>query len=593
MVRGPAGRGRVRLRGNRFSAVVPLRAGTNAVTASCGRGRDASVSKPLLFRVRLDERPTARIRVSVSGRTVTLDAVDSAKSEVRAAPLVDYRWRPADDNPARVRLPRAGRRVSLTAPRVDGEYYVSLRVVDARGRGDRSTVYFVVAHGRPRVANLRRGNAAWIEGAVVYGVIPHRFGRRGFQAVTAKLDYLRSLGVDALWLSPVNSTIPGDFGYSVTDYFGLRADYGTKRDFRSLVREAHRRGIRVLMDFVPNHTSNAHPYFDDAEQHGRASRYWHFYARDEEGNYAYYFDWPHLPNLNYENHEVRRMVTEAFSYWVREFDVDGFRVDVAWGITERRPGFWPAWRRELKRIKPDLLLLAEASARDTYYFTSGFDAAYDWTGQLGQWSWEHVFDDTAAIAPALDYALSNPPLGYDADALVFRFLNNNDTGERFVDRHGVPLTRVAAAVLLTLPGLPCVYTGDEVGARYLPYEEAVGGVPWNDPEGLRPHYRRLIALRHELPALRSRHVERVLLDVPHRLYGYVRYGTRGEPPVLVLVNFGSRAATAAVTLPPRFRALRRTGALEDALVRGRIAVAAEGALRVPMEPLSARVLVAA
>ena len=143
------------------------------------------------------------------------------------------------------------------------------------------------------------------------------------------------------------------------------------------MREAHDRDIRVLMDFVPNHTSAAHRYFKDASHLGRESRYWDFYDRDADGTVTNYFDWTHLPNLNFDNPEVRRMITEAFAYWVGELDVDGFRVDVAWGVKERAPGFWPELRAQLDAIKPGVLLIAEASARDPYYYSHGFEAAYD------------------------------------------------------------------------------------------------------------------------------------------------------------------------------------------------------------------------
>ena len=107
----------------------------------------------------------------------------------------------------------------------------------------------------------------------------------------------------------------------------------------------------MLLDFVPNHTSDQHPWFVDAQANGPASVYWDYYDRDADGQPTHYFDWTNLPNLNYSNPEVERFMLEAFSYWVREFGVDGFRTDACWGVKERKPDFWPKWRRELKRIK--------------------------------------------------------------------------------------------------------------------------------------------------------------------------------------------------------------------------------------------------
>src|SRR5690606_12749843 len=129
--------------------------------------------------------------------------------------------------------------------------------------------------------------------------------------------------------------------------------------------------------------------------------------------------------------------------------------------------FWTAWRDELRRIKPDLLLLAEASVRDPFYGDQGFDAAYDWTEALGEWAWRDAFDSerTAALLRTAIAASQEAA----QEALVFRFLDNNDTGARFIERYGPQRARLAAVLLLTLPGLPMIYTGQEVGARFEPY----------------------------------------------------------------------------------------------------------------------------
>ncbi len=235
-----------------------------------------------------------------------------------------------------------------------------------------------------------------------------------------------------------------------------------RTEFRRLVEAAHARGLRVLMDFVPNHTSVEHPYFQDAEKNRKSSAYWDFYDRDPGGNPTHYFDWFHLPNLNYDNPEVQRFMLEAFTYWVREFDVDGFRVDAVWGIKERQPAWIDAFLAEMNRIKPDTLLIAEASARDKFYFEHGFDAAYDWTDELGHWAWGEALGGIAPIGQAMVDVLTDSGRGYADDALVMRFLNNNDTGARLISSYGLDFYRVALAMLLTLPGLPCLFTGDEV-----------------------------------------------------------------------------------------------------------------------------------
>ncbi|MFL5343285.1 MAG: alpha-amylase family glycosyl hydrolase [Hyalangium sp.] len=410
---------------------------------------------------------------------------------------------------------------------------------------------------------------------MVYGVVPPLFGSHPFQAVTEKLDYLKGLGVDALWLSPVNTTLPGDFGYAVTDYFGLRPDYGTGAEFKELVRQAHARGIQVMMDFVSNHTSVEHPYYRDMLAHGKESPYYDFYDRDPAGNVTHYFDWAHLPNLNYDNPKVSEWMTQAFVYWVREYDVDGFRVDAAWGIKERQPRFWCQLASELRAVKPDVYLLAEASAQDSWFVKHGFNAAYDWTPELGHWAWEKAFEDKSQVASRLYAALTS---GQTPVNRVARFINNNDTAKRFIDRYGVGTTRVAAALLLTLPGLPIVYTGDEVGAEYEPYQRPPP-LSWEDPHALREHYRKLIHLRESLPALASRSWTplKVQGSGSDSVVAYVRHEDAAprKAPVLVVLNFGS-AAKVRLQLPEQFEALGATGTLSDALTDQRIPVSKHG-----------------
>lgn len=584
--------------GDRFGADVRLRPGKNPLVALCAHrdGRRYG-STTMVYEQKLPDRPRAVIALALEDGRIAMSATGSTPSEGSRAPITRYEWSARETNPAPLTLDGAAeQRATTPVPAEDGEYYVSLRVTDSARAEDTAEAYVVVEAGRPRLPDLDTENAAWVERAVVYGVISRTFGDEGLRSVTARLDDLKDLGADALWLAPVNATATDGFGYEVTDYFSLRPDDGggTDADFRALVRGAHSRGMRVLMDFVPSHTSVEHPYFRDAQAHGPASPYYDLYQRDEAGNYTWYFDYDHLATLDYENPDVRRWIMEAFSYWVREFDVDGFRVDFAWAIQERRPDFWPEWRRELKRIKPDLLLIAEASARDPAWFTQGFDAAYDWTDELGHWAWDGIFDSDVGLTQNLHGALTNFGEGFHPDALILRFLNNNDTGDRFITRHGEGMTRAAAALLLTLPGLPCVYTGDEVGAEFQPYDESCC-LTWEDPHNLRPHYKRLIALRHELPGLRSRSWMPLEVGGAPTVYAYARYveADAGKGSLshvaIVALNFSEEAAEVRLRLPEALRKETR-GGLADRL-SGEDLDGPEGAtLRFPLGPWQARIV---
>ena len=587
-----------------FTAELPIRPGANPVTAVCQHSdQEEDLSPSITINGRLEQRPTSIIAASLAQGLIILNGEDSLPDRLENQAIREYIWSARFDNPAAARVQASadqeqeefrgevhGARIETELPPVDGEYYFSLRVIDEAGHEDTSETYFVVENGEPRIPDYDHENPAWVESAIVYGVIPRLFGTPGAKAIMERLDQLADLGVNAMWLAPINQT--NDYGYSVIDYFELRDNFGSKDDFKAMVQAAHERGIRVLMDFVPNHTSNEHPYFKDTLEKGQDSPYWDFYDRDENGNYTYYFDWTHLPNLNYDNPEVRRMMLEAFSYWVREFDVDGFRVDACWGVQERRPDFWPEWRRELKRIKPDLLLLAEASARDPYNFDNGFDAAYDWTENLGQWAWGHFWGDqaekvdTAQMIEQLKAALENDSEGYHSDALIFRFLNNNDTRTRFITTHGEGLTRVATALLLSLPGIPCIFTADEAGQWFLPYSDATPLSFRERYRGLREYHNKLISLRKDVPSLHSRLWEILEVEPASQVLGYVRFLEGNQEPVLVLLNFSEEQAAARVTLPEAFAGL--TGRLSDLLNEEEVLFS--GANTIPMNPMSARIL---
>ena len=579
---------------NNFFASVPVHSGTNTLTAVCQQSNlEEELSTEISITGRLEQRPTAIITPSLSEGHVLLDGAGSLPEQVENQPIRDYIWSERPGNPAEVVSGEIkGPRLEMEAPTVDGEYYFFLRVIDEAGREDASTTYFVVENAEPRIPDFDHENPAWVEEAIVYGVIPRLFGSPGAQAIQEKLDDLADLGINAIWLAPINAT--PDYGYSVTDYFELRDGFGSKEDFRSMVQAAHERGIRVLMDFVPNHTSSEHPYFKDTVEKGKESPYWDFYDRDENGNYTYYFDWTHLPNLNYNHPEVRRMMLEAFSYWVREFDVDGFRVDACWGVQQRRPDFWPEWRRELKRIKPDLLLLAEASARDPYNFDNGFDAAYDWTEQLGRWAWGPFWGEQAEKVQAdrlvklLKSALLNEPEGYHPDALIFRFLNNNDTGTRFITTHGEDMTRLATALLLTLPGIPGIYTADEAGQWFRPYFDT-NPISFRERyRGLRDYHKKLIALRKDVPSLHSRLWQLLDVEPESQVLGYLRLMEGNEQPVLVLINFSEETAKVTLSLPDESKSLTETGILFDLLNEEKIPF--KGTNSIQMNPMSARVL---
>jgi hypothetical protein len=387
--------------GQEIRAQLPLEAGDNVVLVSCSDAKGRRIrSASTVLHAKLDDAPTARARVQVREGLLVLDASESTPREGSLATLTEFAWSRVDRTlvAANETSVGVGSVLELPLPDAVGEHEYAVRVRDDRGR---EAVARVAIRGTPdgRLEPLERAGAQWLEGAVIYGVVPPLFGKPPLASVVNALDGLRELGVRALWLSPLFAAPPQDFGYAVTNYFRVRDELGGSEALRTLVREAHARGLRILLDLVINHSSNQHPYFIEAAQDPRRSHYFAFYQRDARGAAEHYFDWAHLPNLNYANREVRDWVLALSRHWVANLDVDGYRVDAAWGVRQRDPTFFPIWSGELRRLKPDVMLLAEASARDPYYLEHGFDAAYDWSGELGHHAWEHVFSDADRRLP--------------------------------------------------------------------------------------------------------------------------------------------------------------------------------------------------
>jgi cyclomaltodextrinase len=581
-IESPLGATRASLTGDRFDARIVLRGGENRIEAVCSKhNRAIGRSEPQIWRLRLADVPKAWARVRAFGTSISLDAGGSEMAPAQPAPLLRFEWRARSGNPAPLRLidgrpleahtAVAAEHIDLAVPGRDGEYYVDLQATDAAGRIDRSTAVFRVVEGRAREVDLRTEHPSWLDDAVVYGAAPYFFTPADFSGVAARLDEIAALGATVLWLSPVTAAAPGDFGYAVTDQFGLREEFGGERGLRILIDAAHRAGLRVLIDLVPNHLAVQSEYFKHAAKNAARSPYYGWFDRDAGGEVTHYFDWHHLANLDYDNPHVRGYVTAAFARFVHDFAVDGFRVDASWAVARRAPEFWPRLRAELKRIDPDIVLLAESSARESYTFANGFDAAYDWTSQLGEWSWRAAFaEDGRVRLDVLRAALTNDGAGFAPDATILRFINNNDTGPRFVTRFGLPLAKLAATLLFTLPGVPLIYSGDEAGASFEPYDEGPP-IAWNDGGELAMHYRELAAMRRRNATLRTNELQLLHTDKDEALLAYLRPAAPGYADVLVVLNFSAQPLIVRGADAAARKTLDRFG-------RGRVRLAPHAAL---------------
>ena len=205
-----------------------------------------------------------------------------------------------------------------------------------------------------------RSSQDWVKDAVIYQIWERAYSQNGdFNSITADLDRIKDLGVDVLWLMPVHPIgqvkKKGTVGspYAVKDYYGINPDYGTAADLKRLVAESHKRGLKVIIDVVVNHTA-----WDNA----LIRKHPEYYKKNDKGEIIPPVpDWADVAGVDYSKPELRKYIIEMLKSWIRDYDLDGFRCDVALFIPT---DFWDTARGEVDKIKPNTIWLAEAEKPD-------------------------------------------------------------------------------------------------------------------------------------------------------------------------------------------------------------------------------------
>jgi cyclomaltodextrinase len=397
----------------------------------------------------------------------------------------------------------------------------------------------------------------WAYDAIVYQVFVDRFfpgnGRSwkrpetpaGFYGgtllgVTEKLDYLVDLGVNVLWLTPVFPS-PSHHGYDATNYFDIEPRLGSQADLQALLEAAHRRGLRVLLDFAPNHCSSEHPAFQEAIAN-QASPYVQWFSFDHwPDRYESFFGVKSLPQFNLRNPAARKHLLEAAAYWL-EFGVDGYRLDYAIGPS---PDFWADFRRATRKARPDCWTFGEVvEPPDSQIAFSGLlDGCLDFmllealrqTFAFGRW-------DAAHFMSFLDRHEAAFPAGFSRPS----FLDNHDMNRILWALQGDKRRlKLAALCQFTLAGPPIIYYGTEVGlsqerdvrqgSRGLPEESRLPMLWGNSQDAqLLKFYRTLAALRRGEPALRRG--QRKTMHASKDVLAYVR-SDRGAS-LATVINLG-------------------------------------------------------
>ena len=296
----------------------------------------------------------------------------------------------------------------------------------------------------------------WSYSAVLYELNIRQFTAEGtFNAAIERLPFLRSIGVDAIWMMPIYPIgVEGRKGslgsyYSIRDYKGVNSEFGTEDDLRAFISAAHAMGIKVLLDWVANHTAR------DARWITERAADW--YERDEQGVAKVPWDWTDTAKLNYANHDVWRGQIDAMRYWVEEFGVDGFRCDMAMLVPIE---FWQEVSEELHRIKDDIFMLAEAE--EDNLFDRAFNMSY-------QWNVHHIMVDIAKGARRvwdLRNAIHSERARYPREAMRMSFTSNHDENSwsgSEQSRFGAALEVMTALTFLMPSTMPLIYTGQEVG----------------------------------------------------------------------------------------------------------------------------------
>lgn len=331
---------------------------------------------------------------------------------------------------------------------------------------------------------------------MLYEMNVRQLTREGtFQAAIERLAFLRSVGVDALWLMPIypigEEGRKGSLGsyYSIRDYKAINPEFGTDADFRRFVDAAHALGMKVLLDWVANHTARDARWIDERPAD--------WYERDEQGVAKIPWDWSDTAKLNYANHDVWLGQIDAMRYWVEEFKVDGFRCDMAMLVPIE---FWQEASAELHRIKPDVFMLAEAE--EDNLFDAAFNMSY-------QWNIHHIMVDIAKGARRvwdLRNAMHSERARYPREAMRLSFTSNHDENSwsgSEQDRFGAALEIMTALTFLMPSTMPLIYTGQEVGYNHSFEFFERDAIPEGAYVETRTTelYRRLTALKHHERAL--------------------------------------------------------------------------------------------
>ena len=390
----------------------------------------------------------------------------------------------------------------------------------------------------------------WSKNATIYEVNIRQYTKEGtFKAFETHLPRLKEMGVDILWLMPIHPIgekkrkgTKGSY-YSVKDYLAVNPEFGTMEEFKALVKKIHGMGMYVILDWVANHSA-----WDNllVEQHPD------WYSKSPDGNFqpTPWYDWDDIIDFEYNNPALRKYMTDALRYWVREADIDGYRCDVAGFIPV---DFWDNARAELDAIKP-VFMLAEWESRDLH--KRAFDMTYSWS----LWEKMHAVTKEGKTIDGLVEYMAHDVSTFPPDGYRMTFTDNHDKNSWEGNQYSNFGDALEAAMVLacTVNGMPLVYSGQEAGLdRSLAFFEK-DEIVWK-PHRNADIYKTLFALKHSNQALWNGAAGGAMVRIYNNAMKQVVsfYREKNGDRVLTAVNFSPKPAT--VTLQTKYQ----TGTYKD------------------------------
>ena len=410
----------------------------------------------------------------------------------------------------------------------------------------------------------------WAKDAVVYNIFPDSFanGKRQMESgekscdyngevckslhggtvkgIEENLDYIKELGCNCIYLNPLFAA-NAYHKYDLIDYFHVDPTRGTDEEFRHMVQTAHEMGIRVIVDGVFNHVSWRHPFFQDVLEKGKDSEYYDYFYEipehpsfpkaGEAPDYLCFAYVPEMPKTNTANKGLRDYFCEVGAYWVREFDVDGWRLDVA---NEVDDVFLRSFRTAVKNEKEDALVIGEVWENANHYINGNMmDSAmnYDFRRFCGKF-----FAQKSIDAESFDAGITNLLMRYPKQATYaqLNLLDSHDVS-RFFTTCGEDRDKMELSVLfqMTFVGMPSIFYGDEKGLTGLTEAEYRRPMEFEKEDSLEERYKFFIKLRNEHSCLRDGDYETLLAD--GNAYGYRR--TDEKESIFVYINNGEESFT--------------------------------------------------